>query len=141
LVVRIATVTPEQIADYVRCFRGGDVETAFHGLLESGHDILPDLVAAFHGASDGRVREFLVEVIWQHRQQSVIPFLGEALWDPEPRVWRQALDGLVTLASPAAIEVLRAARTRQFSQPSEAAEFRGWLEEAIEQAELAANQL
>jgi hypothetical protein len=42
---------------------------------------------------------------------------------------------LVTLASPAALEVLQAARTRKFPTRREADEFWGWLEEGIEQAE------
>jgi hypothetical protein len=50
-------------------------------------------------------------------------------------VWKQALDGLVTLASPQALEVLKAAKTRQFSQQKDTEEFHRWLDEAIEQAE------
>jgi hypothetical protein len=108
---------------------------AFCGLLEMEHGILLELMAAFRSESDNRVREFLVEIIWQHRQPSAIPFLGEALHDREAAVWKQALDGLVTLASPAALEVLCAARTRQFPVQRETKEFRRWLDEAIEQAE------
>jgi hypothetical protein len=130
-------VKAEQIAEYLHCLREGDAERAFHGLLESSHDILPALSAAFWSESDSRVREFLVQVVWQHRQQSTIPFLGEALLDPEPRVWQEAIDGLVALASPAALDVLRAARTRQFPQAAEAEDFRCWLDEAIEQAQAA----
>jgi HEAT repeat protein len=124
-----------QIADLLHRFRKGCREEAFFGLLEMGHDVLPELMAAFRAERDAQVRAFIVEVVWQHRQQSVIPFLGEALRDPEPAVWRQALDGLVTLASPAALEVLRSARTRQFPNSRDTDEFRRWLEEAIAQAE------
>jgi HEAT repeat protein len=122
------------IADYLRRFREGDAEDAFHGLLEMDHAILPELIAAFRGEADGEVRRFLVEVIWQHRQPSAIPFLGEVLRDPDPQVWKEALDGLVALASPAAIEALRAARGRTFPSKRQIEEFRGWLEEALEQA-------
>ena len=97
--------TDSIVAEYLQRFRKGDREGAFHNLLEKGHEILPVLMAAFHSECDSQVREFLVEVIWQHRQPSVIPFLGEALQDPEPEVWKQALDGLVTLASLAALEI------------------------------------
>jgi len=99
-------------------------------------DALPELIAVFSAERDAQVRAFIVEVVWQHRQQSTIPFLGEALHDSEPTVWRQALDGLVSLASPAALEVLRSARTRRFPNPRDTAEFRHWLQEAIVQAEL-----
>ena len=125
-----------QIAYYLEMFRRGDVDNAFHGLLEMDRDILPELITAFKSERDIGVRVFFVEVIGEYREQSVIPFLGELLFDTETRVWRAALSGLVTLASAAAIEVLRAARARQFSTQRETEEFRGWLDEAIGQAEI-----
>src|SRR5262245_43265713 len=76
---RRMTAFASQVADYLSRYRRGDREAAFFGLLETDHAILPELVAAFRSESDSRVRAFLVEVIWLHRQQSVIPFLGEAL--------------------------------------------------------------
>lgn len=124
-----------QIAYYLERLRQGKGDDAYHGLLEMPHEILPELIAAFRAETDTHIREFLVGVIWEHRQQSVIPFLGGALLDPEPPVWKQALDGLVAFASPAALDALRAARTRQFPGKRETEEFRRWLEEAIEQAE------
>jgi hypothetical protein len=124
-----------QIAYYLDMVRRGDTDNAFHGLLDMDHDILPELMAVFRSEQAIAVREFLVGVIWQHREQSVIPFLGEVLSDPEPSIWRQALDGLVALASPAALDILRAARTQQFPTQGETEEFRRWLDEAIEQAE------
>lgn len=130
------TFAPE-IAYYLERYREGDDENAFHSLVELDHQVLPELLAEFRAATDPRLRVFLLGVIWQHRQPSVIPFLGEALLDSEPRVWREALDGLVALASPASLEALRAARTRHFSERRDTEEFRNWLEEAIEQTETA----
>jgi HEAT repeat protein len=127
--------TTSQIAEYLQRFRNGDRDGAFYGLVEMEHGVLPELMATFRSERDSRVREFLVEVIWQHRQASAIPFLKEALNDGAAAVWKQALDGLVTLASSAALEVLRDARTRQFTTDREMEEFRHWLDEAIEQAE------
>jgi hypothetical protein len=124
-----------QIEHYLEQLRRGHGDVAFFGLLETDHSILPELMAAFRAESSIGIRVFLVYVIWEHRQQSVIPFLGEALLDPEPPVWKEALDGLVALASPAALDVLRAARTRRFPRPRDTEGFRRWLEEAIEQAE------
>lgn len=124
-----------EITHYLELFRRGDTDNAFHGLLELDRNILPELMASARAQQDIRVREFLVRVIWQHREPTVIPFLGEMLFDSEPQVWQQALNGLVTLASPASLEVLRAARTRSFPTERAAKEFRRWLEEAIEQAE------
>lgn len=124
-----------QIAHYLERYHMGDADGAFHGLLELDQASLPELVHEFYAATETRLRVFLLGVIWQHRQQSVIPVLGEALLDSEPEVWREALDGLVALASPASLEALYAARMRSFTRQEDAKEFRCWLEEAIEQAE------
>ncbi len=124
-----------QIVECLQQFREGHRDNAFFGLLEMDHEVLPELMAAFRAERDVQVRAFIVEVIWQHRQQSVIPFLGEALGSPEPAIWQEALDGLVTLASPVALEVLRSAWARPFSCQRDADQFRGWLGEAITQAE------
>ena len=130
-----------QIAYYLERYRDGDADCALHGLLELDHEVLPELASEFRATTDTRLRVFLLGVIWQHRQQSVVPLLAEALLDSEPRVWREALDGLVTLASPASLEALRAARTRHFTKQHDAEEFRRWLEEAIEQAETEAQRV
>jgi hypothetical protein len=124
-----------EIGDYLEMFRRGDTDDAFHGLLELDPGVIPELMAVFRRERDARVREFLVEVIWEYREPSVVPFLGEALLDSEPCVWQEALNGLVTLVSPKALDVLRAARTREFPTRRETQEFREWLEEAIEQVE------
>lgn len=129
-----------QIAYYLEMFRRGDTDNAFHGLLEIDRDVLPELMAVFRNEQDIRVRELLVEVIWEYRERSVIPFLGEALSDNEPRIWRQALNGLVTLALPASLDVLRAARARQLPTQCETEEFRRWLEETIEQTQTEAQR-
>ncbi len=124
-----------QIAYYLERYHEGDIDNAFHSLVELDHEALPELASEFRAATDTRLRVFLLGVIWQHRQQSVIPLLSEALLDSEPRVWKEALDGLVTLASRASIQALGAARTRQFANPRDAEEFRSCLEDAIQQAE------
>lgn len=127
------------IADYLETFQAGDVSTAFHGLLEIDDGALPELIEVFQQTQELGLREFLVRVIWESREPGVIMFLGEALLDEESRIWRQALDGLVALASPASLELLLAARTRRFSKQPKAEEFRRWLEEAIQQTEEAVN--
>ena len=145
---------------YLERLRRGHGDQAYHGLLETSYEILPELIVAFRAEMDTRIREFLLGIIWERWQESVRPFvgdalldikasrepavtlarsvialLGEALLDPEPLVWKQALDGLVAFASPEALEALRAARTRQFPSQRDTEEFRRWLQEATEQAE------
>jgi len=134
------TSTP-QITEYLDRFRQGDSDAAFFGLLEMEHEILPELMAAYRNEPTPRVRAFLVEVIWQHRQPLAIPFLGEALHDVESVVWKEAFNGLITLASPAALDVLRLARARHLTRQRDTDEFRSWLEEAIEQAEIEAQRV
>jgi len=129
IVVVYMAIVSSQIIEYVQLYREGRRDDAFFGLLEMDHDMMPELTGAFRAESDVTTRAFLVEVIWQHRRQDVIPFLGEALQSSEPVIWKQAIDGLVALASPAALEVLLSARQ------SGTDEFRSWLEEAIEQTQ------
>ncbi len=120
----------EQIRLHLAMFRQGDQDKAFHGLLEMDHAGLADLETTYRATPDREARRFLLRVIWQHRQPSILPLLAEALLDPEPRVWREALDGLVTFADPASVAALRAAQERRRDE-----EFQKWVNEAIEQAE------
>jgi hypothetical protein len=85
-----------QVEYYLSLFRKGRGD-AFFGLIEANSTIIPDLIDTYRVEPDASVRELLVEVVWQHRQASTIPFLGEALHDAEPVVWKQAIDGLVSL--------------------------------------------
>ena len=84
---------------------------------------------AYRCEDDPIVRSVLVEAIWQHRDPSVIGFLIDVLGDPMPVVWEQALDGLVTLACPESMTLLRSAADWERD-----AERRAWIEEAIEQS-------
>ena len=125
----------ERVRHFLALFHQGRRDDAFHWFLELAPAGLPALEAAFCASRDPALRAFLLHVIWQHRQPSAIPLLGEALMDPEPRVWREALDGLVTLASPAAIAALRAAKARRNE-----ADFQPWVDEALAQADLDSSQ-
>jgi hypothetical protein len=93
------------------------------------------LIDAFNKESDKETQAFLVNVIWQYRQPTAIPFLGNALLNSEPIVWKEAMDGLVTLASPESLDALLSARSRHFSKTHDREEFFEWLEEAIEQVQ------
>jgi hypothetical protein len=123
------------IAFYLEQYHQGRGDEAFDGLLELEHGALPDLANAFRRSTDTSVRTFLLNAIWQHRQPGAIPLLADALFDAEPQIWQEAMNGLVALASPESLEALRRARTRQFANDRESQRFSGWLEEAIGQAE------
>ena len=128
------TFTP-QIAYCLERFREGDAENAFHSLTEMDHASIPELIAEFQAATDAELKAFLLHVIWQHRQPSVIPLLGEALFSADREVWLEAMDGLVVFASTDAIAALCTARSRRFSQERDAEDFQFRLEEAISQAQ------
>ena len=61
----VLEATTPQIAEYLQRFRRGDRDGVFFGLLEMPHSIFRELMAAFRNERDNRVREFIVEIIWQ----------------------------------------------------------------------------
>jgi hypothetical protein len=113
---------------YIELTRSGDYEQAFHSLRELDDSALSAFQDAYRSQTDPKVRSLLVHAIWQHRQPSVIGFLGDVLQDPAPEVWKQALDGLVTLATPEARRVLQSVAVQDIDE-----ERRDWIVEAIEQ--------
>jgi hypothetical protein len=117
-------------------FRRGDDETAFFELIEMPGDVLTGIIDVFHAEPCADVRAFLVKAAWERREETVIRFLAEALNDPAEEVWQQALDGLVAFSLPSSLKVLQSARSRKFTEETEAKRFNLWLEEAIQQVEL-----
>jgi hypothetical protein len=116
---------------YLERFQSGEYDAAFFGLLEQNKEILPHLMDAYKAEVKADIRCFLVEVIWQHRDPTVVPFLDEVLDDENPKVWKQALDGLVALASPSARQVLSKAQARLHHRK----DMETWLHEALEQVD------
>jgi hypothetical protein len=96
--------------------------------LELNAATLAHLVDRFEREREIDVRVFLLEVIWQRRHPAAIAFLGQILRDANKQVWRTALDGLVALASPEALETLRNVRESAQDQEQTA-----WIDEAVEQ--------
>jgi len=115
---------------YISEARNGDFDAAYHGLIELPNDLLPDLEDAYRSEADPVIRALIVEAVWQHRLPSSVDFLAIALEDPHPEVWKEALDGLVTLASPESRKVLELAKSRMAGHD---ATFRAWVTEAIDQ--------
>jgi HEAT repeat protein len=120
----------EQVAYYIGRLRGPDGEDAYHSLIEADDAVVPLLIEAFGVQKDMNVRAELVEIVWQHRLPETVGFLARALDDPAPEVWKSALDGLVALGGPSAVQALERARER--AQPGDKAD---WIEEALEQIE------
>jgi hypothetical protein len=115
--------------------RSGEFELAFHALCDVGHSVVPILIDVFRLETRSDIRAELVGIIWNYRRPETVGFLGEALADSDPKVWRNALDGLVALASPAALQILQAALSRELPSEKQTEEFRQWVSEAITQAQ------
>lgn len=128
-------MTVSEIKEIVENFRSGDEESAFFTLVELPGDVLPALIEIFRAERATAVRAFLVKVAWERREETVIPFLADALNESEEEVWQQALDGLVAFASPQSLEILQSARARACSDSSNDKQLRLWLDEAIQQVE------
>jgi HEAT repeat protein len=121
------------VAHYINELRSGDAVNAFHSLIEEGAQIVPSIVAAFRKEENPDIRAMLVEVIQQFRTPDSVPFLAEALADPQPQVWKAALDALVTISCPEAIHTLENALSSA-DQRSDAADYIDWVKEALDQA-------
>jgi HEAT repeat protein len=119
------------ITSYLDWARTGNREAALQGLIDLGESAIPRLVEAYRAEAEPALRALIVEAVWQLRSHASIDFLGEALQDPSPEVWRQALDGLVTLATPESLRILEGARD---SARGGDEDFRAWVEGAIEDA-------
>ena len=117
------------VARYLELARAGHHAGALEGLVELGEPALPALIESYRAEADPVVRALIVEAVWQLRTHESIDFLAEAIQDPDAIVWKQALDGLVTLASPEALSVLEGARDRIGNDREE---FREWVDGAIE---------
>jgi len=116
----------EQVFDYISALRGTDHESAHRRLIELGPQVIPLVTTYFRQERDVSVRAILVNIASQANSANAIPFLTEALDDVEPNVWKEALDGLVSLGGRDALDVIRQTRRR-------APEKAEWLGEAIDQ--------
>jgi muramoyltetrapeptide carboxypeptidase LdcA involved in peptidoglycan recycling len=123
----------EYASYYIERLEGPDGLNAWHSLDEADDAIVPFLIDACHVEANPEVRAELVEIIWHHHVPATAGFLGDTLRDPEPDVWKAALDGLVALGGHQALRVLESARPDMSSACSRLREFGEWIEEAIGQ--------
>lgn len=117
----------EYVAHHLKRMRQGQEQDAFFALIEGDPAAVPLLIEAFARDENRGIRARIVECVWQRRLPETVGFLAEALKDAEPAVWKQALDGLVTIGGSEVIRALEAARTEL------PAGRREWVDEALEQ--------
>jgi hypothetical protein len=98
-------------------------------------DVLTGIIDVFHAEPRADIRAFLVKAAWERREETVMPFLAEALNNNAEEVWQEALYCLVSFSSPASLKILQSARSRKFTEETAAKRFNLWLEEAIQQVE------
>ena len=102
-------------------------------LIEADHGVVPLLMTAFDKELDPTIRTQLVYIIWQHRLPGSAAFLGKAMGDPEPTVWKEALDGLVSLGSTEALRILKDSWANPPAHQANSNVYREWIAEAINQ--------
>ena len=119
---------------YLREWDSRGWAAAYHALIELGPDVLPLLQERLSETGDAARRAALVQVARQMRSALALPLFEAALRDPEPAVWKEALDGLVVLASPAAVAVLAEALAQEPPGGAEEEDWRAWVREALDQA-------
>jgi hypothetical protein len=93
---------------------------------------LPLFIAAFQRETDPKRRSRLVRIVWQFRDSTALPALAEALRDAHEKVWKDALDGVVTLGGEQALRLLAEARAT-VAHYSDALVRIAWIDEAVEQ--------
>ena len=128
----------QEAADYyIQQLRTGDFDSAFHGLIDLDSDIVHPLIAAYRAETSPAIRSDLLRIIWEFRTPLALPLLTEALRDRRDTLWRHALDGLVTLASPEATQILDAALREEAIAPKPDSDYTEWVREALEQTQKA----
>lgn len=100
--------------------------------LTSMAEALPLVAEAYHREPDPRRRQSLIYCLWQYRDSAALPTLAVALQDADDRVWKEALDGFVTLGGDAAQRLLQE-ESVALSEDVKAKVKREWIYEAIEQ--------
>ena len=101
----MTSLTREDVAGLVEAVCRGD-DNAFHTLIEASPVVVPLLTEHFAQKRDGESRARIVEVIWKRRESESTRFLSIALEDSHPAVWKEAIDGLVTIGGPESRHVL-----------------------------------
>jgi hypothetical protein len=102
--------------------------------INLGTEALPHFIDAVKRERDPRRRSRLVRVVWQFRDRSALPILAEALQDSDDLVWKDALDGIVTLGGDQALQLLHDAQRAMLGVGEPVALTKlSWITEAIEQ--------
>jgi hypothetical protein len=89
---------------------------------------------AYHHETDHQRRQALVHALWQFRDATALPTLTAALREQDEAVWKEALDGIVTIGGEAALRVLEGVRDSLTVEQGSTVK-REWIDEAIRQVQ------
>ena len=109
------------------CLQDIESEDGFHRLLEWPAPLLQLLLARFATEADAMRRQMFVHLAWQRREAGTSRLLRLALADGESAVWKEALDGFVSLKEPGTEQMLQEALSGCERQKDD------WIREAITQ--------
>jgi len=128
-------VTGSRLEEYAAYYleRLDDDESAWFALIEAPVAIVPLLAAAFRGEKDPWRRAQILSAIHQYRSPEILSILEEALDDRAPLVWEEATDGLVSVGSEEALFLVEHASLPPVDDEGTRAEYRAYLEEAMDQ--------
>ncbi len=124
---------PALVAHYLAEWDSRGWANAYHSLIEMGPLVLPLLEARLRETRDDGLRAAGVDIARHMRDDAALPLFEAALADRSDRVWKAALDGLVSLGSPPAIAALQRAADA-CPEGTDEAEWRAWIDEAVSQA-------
>jgi HEAT repeat protein len=122
------------VEHYLREWDSSGWAGAYHSLVELGPRVLPELEKHLGTSRDARFRAALVELARHLHSDDALPIFEAALRDPSPQVWKAALDGLVDLASAAALLLLQEAAGREPPGRTAPSDWEAWVQEALQQA-------
>ena len=122
----------EIIAHYLLQLRQSKSEDTFFALIHLDESQVPDLINTYHDETNVDIQALLVEIISHYRQQASLSFLASALQNHNPQIWKNALDGIVSIGGQASIQMLEAQKQRLFVE-KHSSERVEWIEEALQQ--------
>ena len=114
---------------------GGVRSNAWYTLVVAGASALPQVVEAYHNASDRHTRLVLLSIVTEYRTPEALDFWAGVLASLDDDFWKAALDGLVSLGGESSRRVLSEGLAA--ANPTK----REWIEEAIAQVRSQPNSM
>lgn len=113
-------------------FRQGREADAFHGLIESDSDVVPELIALYDRVAGNDLRAFILAVVSEFHRPLTLAFLKQELLSTEAEIWKRALDGLSKVESPESVQMMTESVPR-IQDPTK----KQWVMEAIRDTTMA----